>query len=132
VDEREFFRSVAERTGLSREEAADLTRATLQAIAQRLSEGTVRELVLHLPDRLADEVRGTRGKPSRRCGLAEAEKQVSDRTGLRLDEVHAGFAAVLTTLREATSADVVDRALTQLPSEFRDLVPDEDDPESDG
>ncbi len=127
MDEREFFRSVAERTGLSREEAADLTRATLQALAQRLSEGTVRELVLHLPDRLGDEVRGARGKPSRRSGLADAEKQISDRTGLRRDEVHAGFAAVLATMREAMSTGVLDKALTQLPSEFRDLVPDEDD-----
>jgi uncharacterized protein (DUF2267 family) len=124
VDEREFFRSVAERTGLSREEAADLTRATLQALAQRLSEGTVRELVLHLPDKLADEVRGARAKPSQRSGLADAEEQISHRTGLRGDEVHAGFAAVLATMREAMSTDVLDKALAQLPSEFRDLVPD--------
>lgn len=124
MDERDFFRSVAERTGLSREEAADLTRATLQALAQRLSGGTVRELAVHLPDRLADEVRGARGKPSRRSGLADVEKQISDRTGLRRDEVHAGLAAVLATMREATSTDVLDKALAQLPNEFRVLVPD--------
>jgi uncharacterized protein (DUF2267 family) len=34
VDKREFFGSVAEQTALSREEAADLTRATLQTLAQ--------------------------------------------------------------------------------------------------
>jgi uncharacterized protein (DUF2267 family) len=56
--------------------------------------------------------------------LADAEKQISDRTGLRRDEVHAGFAAVLATMREATSTDVLDKALTQLPNEFRELVPD--------
>lgn len=45
MNEREFFRSVAERTGLSREEAADLTRATLQAhisthsVRRRVAEG---------------------------------------------------------------------------------------------
>jgi uncharacterized protein (DUF2267 family) len=128
VDDRDFFRSVAARTGLSREEAADLTRATLQALAQRLSEGTVRELALHLPDRLGDEVRGARGKPSQRSGLADAEEQISDRTGLRRDEVHAGFAAVLATMREAMSMSVLNKALTQLPSEFRDLVPNEDEP----
>jgi len=42
---------------------------------------------------------------------------------LRRDEVHAGFAAVLATMREATSTSVLDKALAQLPSEFRDLVP---------
>lgn len=124
MDEREFFRSVAERSGLSREEAADLTRATLQALAQRLSEGTVRELVLHLPDKLGDEVRGARRKPSQRSGLPDAEEQISERTGLRRDEVHAGFAAVLATMRETMPTDVLDKALNQLPSEFRDLLPE--------
>jgi len=93
VDDREFFRSVADRAGLSREEATDLTRATLQALAQRLSQGAVRELVLHLPDRLAEQVGGIKGRPSRHSGLADAEKQISDHTGLRRDEVHVGFAA---------------------------------------
>jgi uncharacterized protein (DUF2267 family) len=124
VDDREFFRSVADQAGLSREEATDLTRATLQALAQRVSAGAVRELVLHLPDRLAEQVGGVKGRPSRHSGLAEAEKQVSDRTGLRRDEVHVGFAAVLATLREALSPDVFDRVVAQLPREFRDLVPD--------
>ena len=118
VDDREFFRSVADRAGLSREEATDLTRATLQALAQRLSQGAVRELVLHLPDQLAEQVGGVTGRPSRHSGLAEAEKQVSDRTGLRRDEVHMGFAAVLATLREELSADVFDRVVAQLPREF--------------
>ena len=124
MDEREFFRSVAERTGLSREEAADLTRATLQALAQRLSEGAVRELVPHLPDGLGEQVRGVKGKPARHRGLADAEKQVTDHTGSRRDEVHAGFAAVLATMSEAMSSDVLDIVLAQLPGEFRALIPE--------
>jgi uncharacterized protein (DUF2267 family) len=52
--------------------------------------------------------------------LAEAEKQVSDRTALRRDEVHVGFVAVLATLRKALSADVFDRVVAQLPREFLD------------
>jgi uncharacterized protein (DUF2267 family) len=52
--------------------------------------------------------------------LAEAEKRVSDRTGLRRGEVHLGFAdtAVLATLREVLSADVFNRVVAQLPREF--------------
>lgn len=127
MDEREFFTSVAQRTGLSREEAADLTRATLQALAQRLSEGAARELAAALPDKLGAEVRAARGKPSRRSGLADAEKQISDRIGLRPDEVHTGVAAVLAVLREAMPTEAFDRALAQLPGEFRALLPDPDD-----
>lgn len=122
MDKREFFGSVAEQTGLSREEAADLTRATLQTLAQRLSEGTVRDLVMGLPDGLEGEVRGVKARPSRRVGLEEAETQVSERTGLRRDEVHAGLRAVLVTLRASVPEDVYAKVVGQLPGQFRELV----------
>lgn len=122
MDKREFFGSVAEQTGLSREEAADLTRATLQTLAQRLSEGTVRDLVMGLPDGLEDEVRGVKARPSRRVGLEEAETQVSERTGLRRDEVHTGLRAVLVTLRASVPEDIYAKVVGQLPGQFRELV----------
>jgi uncharacterized protein (DUF2267 family) len=125
VDERDYFRSVAERTGLSREEVTDLTRATLQALAQRLSKGTVHELVRNLPNGLGDQLRHVRGRSSRHTDLDETKKQVSGHTGLRHDEVHAGLAAVVTTMREAVPAETFDKALSQLPAQFRDLVAEE-------
>jgi len=128
VDKREFFGSVAEQTGLSREEAADLTRATLQTLAQRLSGGTVRDLVMGLPDGLADEVRGVKARPSWRVGLQEAETQVCEHTGLRRDEVHAGLRAVLVTLRATVPEDTYDKVVGQLPAPFRDLVTEDRPP----
>ncbi|MEN3268341.1 DUF2267 domain-containing protein [Pseudonocardia sp.] len=122
MDEREFFRTVAERTGLSREEAADLTRAALEAIARRLSEGAVGDLVLHLPDGLDATMRGVKGRPNKRSGLNEAEEQVAERTGLTREEVHAGFREVLGTLREVVPETEFDRAVDQLPGEFRRLM----------
>jgi uncharacterized protein (DUF2267 family) len=122
MDEREFFRTVAERTGLSREEAADLTRAALEAIARRLSEGAVRDLVLHLPDGLDVTMRGVKGRPNKQYGLHEAEQQVAERTGLTPEEVHAGFREVLGTLREVVPDTEFDRAVDQLPGEFRRLM----------
>jgi uncharacterized protein (DUF2267 family) len=124
MDEREFFRTVAERTGLSREEAADLTRAALEAIARRLSEGAVGDLVLHLPDGLDATMRGVKGRPNKRSGLHEAEEQVAERTGLTREEVHAGFREVLGTLREVVPETEFDRAVDQLPGEFRRLMAD--------
>jgi uncharacterized protein (DUF2267 family) len=44
---------------------------------------------------------------------------------LRHDEVHAGLAAVVTTMREAVPAETFDKALSQLPAQFRDLVAEE-------
>lgn len=125
MDERDFFRSVAERTGLSREEATDLTRAALQALAQRLSKGTLHELVRNLPDGLGEQLRHVRGRSSRRTDLDETEKQVGGHTGLRHDEVHAGLAAVVTTMRDALPAETFDKALAQLPAQFRDLLAEE-------
>ncbi|GDY71600.1 hypothetical protein SAV31267_010850 [Streptomyces avermitilis] len=54
MDDKEFFQAVADRAGLSREEAADLTRATLETLARRLSDGEARDLALELPERLRD------------------------------------------------------------------------------
>lgn len=119
---REFYQSVAERAGLSREEATDLTRATLRALAERLSQGMVRALARGLPDGVAEEVRDVRGRPSRHTGLDEVELQVSEHTGLRLDEVHAGIAAVLAEMCEALPAELVEKVLAQLPDEFRGLT----------
>lgn len=128
MDEREFFRAVAGRTGLSREEATDLSRATLQALAQRLSEGAVRDLVPHLPDGMVETLRAVKGKPSKRSGLIEAEQQVTERTGLKREEVHEGFRAVLITLREAVPEREFSKAVGQLPSEFRNLMTEKPTP----
>jgi uncharacterized protein (DUF2267 family) len=128
MDERQFFRTVAERSGLSREEAADLTRAALQALAQRLSGGAVGDLVLHLPDGLDATVRGMKGRPRKGFGLGETEEQLAQRIGLTHDEVHAGFRAVLQTLREAVPDADFAKAVSQLPGEFRRLI-DEETPE---
>lgn len=122
MDEREFYRSVADRTGLSREEATDLTRATLQALAQRVSGTASKELLLSLPDGLGEQVRGVKGKPSKHTTLDDVEKELSERTGLRRDEVHPGVAAVLATMREAMSPETFDKVLAQLPASFRDLA----------
>ncbi len=54
MDQNEFARAVAERSGLSREEAADLTRAALEAFAGQLSNGEARRLAMELPDSVAE------------------------------------------------------------------------------
>jgi uncharacterized protein (DUF2267 family) len=121
MDDREFFGAVAERTGLGRQEAADLTRATLQTLAGRLNDGTLRKLIVALPDGLDEVVSGVHGKPNRRADLEEAEQQISDRTGLRLDEVHAGVRAVLHTIRDTIPRETYAKVAGQLPGRFRDL-----------
>jgi uncharacterized protein (DUF2267 family) len=121
MEERAFAAAVAERAGLGKEEAADLTRATLEALGSQLSSGEARDLALDLPSGLAQSL------PARSGGahpvpLRDFVRQVSERTGLNEAEVTRGTSAVLTTLGQAVSSTHVQHALAQLPAEYRRLV----------
>jgi uncharacterized protein (DUF2267 family) len=121
MDARTFYAQVAGRSSLSKEEAADLTRATIEALAQRLSAGEARDLARQLPDDLVQAVRWD-GKHSERFGLDELITRVSNRTGLNESETTTGARAVLTTLREVIDAKEFDDLMAQLPAEFATLV----------
>jgi len=51
MDQKGLIRAVAERTGLSREESADISRAVLEGLADQLSDGEARRLAADLPYR---------------------------------------------------------------------------------
>jgi uncharacterized protein (DUF2267 family) len=121
MDARAFYRTVAERTMLSKEEAADLTRAALETLAMRVSAGEVRDLARQLPDPLADAVR-SQGKGQERFDLNELIRRVSLRTGLNEAETTAGVRAVLRTLREAVDPKEFNDFMSQLPAEFGRLL----------
>ncbi|MET7766934.1 DUF2267 domain-containing protein [Streptomyces sp. NPDC005393] len=117
MDEREFFQKVADRTQLSRQEAADLTRATLELLALRLSDGEARDLALELPEHLRESLH--RGR--REMELLDPEesiRRVHERTGLSMSEADRGVRAVLSTLREAVSQEEYQHAMSQLGGEF--------------
>ena len=56
MEAKEFTPTVAERSALSREEAADLTRATLGTLADRLSAGEGCHLARQLPEPLNESL----------------------------------------------------------------------------
>ncbi|MBQ0995320.1 DUF2267 domain-containing protein [Streptomyces nigra] len=122
MDEREFVRTVAERTGLGREEAADLTRATLETLAHRLSPGEARDLVIELPEGLADAVR--RGTTDRieRFGHTDSVQRVAQRTMLKEEEADRGVRTVLAVLREAISEKEFTDLMSQLGTDFSQAV----------
>jgi uncharacterized protein (DUF2267 family) len=121
MDAREFYRKVADRTVLSKEEAADLTRATFETLAHRVSAGEVRDLAGQLPEQLAEAIRRN-GKSPERFGLDELIQRVSKRTGLNEAETTAGVRAVLLTLREAVEETEFNNFMSQLPGEFTRLL----------
>jgi uncharacterized protein (DUF2267 family) len=121
VDEKAFAATVAERAGLSKEEARDLTRATLEELAGQLSSGELHKLVPMLPDWLRSEM-PRHERPAHPVRASEFIHRLARRTGLKEEEVRRGVAAVLTTLREAMDPQHLDHALSLLPKEYRELA----------
>jgi uncharacterized protein (DUF2267 family) len=121
MDQRGFFRAVAERTGLSREESADVTRAVVEGLGNQLSDGEANRLAGDLPG-LAVRVRQRRRTEAHPIRLIEFIRAVSKRTGVSEDEARAGAAAVLAVMREALGDDGFRHLTGQLPAEYAGLV----------
>lgn len=121
MDVKEFFQAVADRAGLSRQEAADLTRATLETLALRLSGGEARDLALELPEPLRVSLQQGRGEMVI-FGPDESIRRVRQRTGLSGPEADRGVRAVLSTLQEAISPKEFGHAMSQLGKEYAQLV----------
>jgi uncharacterized protein (DUF2267 family) len=121
MDAREFYRDVADRTMLSREEAADLTHAALETLSMRVSAGEVRDLNRQLPEHLANSVRWNSKGPER-FDLNQLIQRVSRRTGLNESETVAGVRAVLLTLSDAIDRKEFKDFMSHLPGEFVRLL----------
>ena len=127
VDQKRLARAVAERTRLSREESADLTRAVLEGLAGQLSDGEARRLAADLPD-LAEQLqaRRRRRKQAHPVRLHDFIRQVSERAGLTDDDARAGAGAVLAVLHEALGEEDYRHLIGQLPAEYTGLAGEAD------
>jgi uncharacterized protein (DUF2267 family) len=79
MDQKGLIRAVAERTGLSREESADISRAVLEGLADQPSDGEARRLAADLPD-LAEQLQARRRRrpEAHPVKLQDFIKQVSE------------------------------------------------------
>jgi uncharacterized protein (DUF2267 family) len=118
VDEKSFFAAVAEQAALCKEEAADLTRATLDALAGQIAGGELQRLAVALPDWLEPHLPRHDGR-SHPKPLTEFVREISRRTGLTEEETRRGVRAVLTVLRGAMDPADLDHALLSLPKDYR-------------
>jgi uncharacterized protein (DUF2267 family) len=124
MDQKALVRAVAERTALSREESADITRAVLEGLAGQLSEGEARRLAADLPDSLAAQVQTPRRrrKGAHPVAVSDFIRQLSERTGLTGKDTQAGASAVLATLRDSLSQEDYRHLIGQLPAGYTALV----------
>jgi uncharacterized protein (DUF2267 family) len=114
VDKKTFYATVAERAGLSKEEAADLTRATLEELAGQISGGELQQLAVALPDWLVPHLPRHNGRAHPKQ-VTEFIRELSRRTGLTEEETRRGVKALLSVLNEAMDPRNLDHALSQLP-----------------
>jgi uncharacterized protein (DUF2267 family) len=120
VDEKTFYATVAERAGLSKEEVADLTRATLEELAGQISGGEVQKLAVALPAWLAPHFPRHDGRANPKQ-LTDFIRELSRRTGLNEEETRRGVKALMTVLNEAMDPTHLEQALAQLPEDYRRL-----------
>lgn len=122
MDQRGFARAVADRTGLSREESADITWAVLEGLADQLSEGEAKRLAADLDD-MGEPVhaRRRRRKEARPIRLAEFLRRLRERTGLNEHDAQAGAGAVLAGLRAELGDEEYGHLVGQLPAEYAGL-----------
>jgi uncharacterized protein (DUF2267 family) len=123
MDQRELARAVAERSGLSREESADIGRAVLEGLADQLSEGEAKRLALDFPD-LADWLQASRRqkKEAHPIKIYDFIRQLSQRTGLTDEEASSGTRAVLTVIRDGLGEDAYRHLVGQLPAQYASLA----------
>jgi uncharacterized protein (DUF2267 family) len=123
MDQKELARAVAERSGLSREESADVTRAVMEGLAGQLSEGEVRRLAIDVPG-MAEQAQTPRRRKqgAHPVRLRDFIRQLSERTGLTETDARTGTGAVFTALRDALSQDEYRHLMAQLPTEYSGLA----------
>jgi uncharacterized protein (DUF2267 family) len=123
MDQRELARAVAERSGLSREESADISRAVLESLADQLSEGEARRLALDFPD-LSEGLQETRRrkKEARPVKIQDFIRQLSQRTGLTDEDASSGAGAVLAVIRDGLGEDEYRHLVGQLPAQYASLA----------
>lgn len=117
----EFLEAVAKRAGMPATAAANVIGATLTTLAEGISGGEAHDLATQLPE----EVRGYLHKEvdfAERLDLVEFRNEIGARAGM--DDQRAGEAAraVLTTLREALSAEELEDLEAELPKDIRQLL----------
>ncbi len=108
---------------MSREESADISWAVLEGLADQLSDGEARRLILDFPD-LAERVQETRGrkKEARPVKIHDFIRQLSQRTGLTDEDASSGAGAVLAVIRDGLGEDEYRHLVGQLPAQYASLA----------
>jgi uncharacterized protein (DUF2267 family) len=115
-----FVDLVQQRARVPAEKAVDLTRATLETLAERITGGEALDLAAQLPMPLASLLDKSTEAVDR-FGADEFVRRVEERAAIDEQTARNGIRVVLVTLREAVTGGEFDEVMSQLPDEFEDL-----------
>ncbi|MCP8708022.1 DUF2267 domain-containing protein [Streptomyces thermocarboxydus] len=118
----EFLARVRERGEYKdNDEAAHVTNAVLEVLAQRISPGEVRDLASQLPGPLGQVLEDAAPQQARSFGIEEFLRRVAERTDARPRTAEWDAGAVLSTLGDAVTGGELNQIISQLPSSYAAL-----------
>ena len=117
-----FVEAVSRRSELPIEQAATITRATLQTLADRVTGNEADDLAAQLPDEISAYLAAPGGDGGQTGGAVEFLYRVAHRAAVDPAVAEVGARAVLTTLREAVTVGEFHDLVAQLPKGFDAMV----------
>jgi uncharacterized protein (DUF2267 family) len=120
-----FVATVQQKAALSREAAERAAHATLQTLAERLSQGEARDLAAQLPPPLAGWLFTDTGAEG--FGAGEFLRRVAERAGVDVETAERQARAVFTALGRTVSDDEVADMAAELPHDLAALVAEAQD-----
>jgi uncharacterized protein (DUF2267 family) len=118
----EFISRVADNVGVSPREAEDLTRAVLGVLAERITGGEARDLAAQLPLPLQNPLLGA-SEEAEAFTFEEFVRRTAERAGVDRGVAELAVDVVMATLRDAVTPGEYDDVISQLPEDFKRLVP---------
>jgi uncharacterized protein (DUF2267 family) len=120
VDYETFISAVQEEANASYEEAERATRATLETLGERISDGQARDIAEQLPVPLRPVIVG--GRDPEPFDVGEFVRRVAEREGVDRPLARQHARAVFAALGRVVSREEIEDMRAQLPSGFGDLV----------
>jgi uncharacterized protein (DUF2267 family) len=121
IGSNDFIARVSERAGLDQERARRVIEAVLQTFGERIAGGEAHDLAAQLPDPVAEPLRQADGD-AHAIPADEFVRRVAAREHAPEAIAREHVRAVLTTVREAVTADEWDDTMAELPREYERLM----------
>src|SRR6201986_1045001 len=102
----------------SQHEAADISNAVLEVLAQRISPGEVKDLASQLPGPLGHVLEAATPRQARSFGIEEFYRRVAERTHPRTSQAQWDPNSPPTSLADAVTGEELNTIISRLPSSY--------------